>query len=261
MEPQRDRKFAPPQLGLEQFQDTPTDHGLSLDELSESFARLIGKGHDPYQGDPPAVEATRQMPADEVPPAPPPPVAAMPARVDDDPCPVSPRTILESMLFVGHPDNHPISSREVAALMRGVRPQEIDELVVELNQFYEQQGCPYRVVSLSGGYRLDLCDSFQGVREKFYGRVRNARLSQAAIDVLSIVAYHQPITRPQIDHLRDADSRRVLGQLVRRELLCLERPTGPGATAAYRTTSRFLKVFGLGSLDELPQAQDLEELR
>jgi segregation and condensation protein B len=171
-------------------------------------------------------------------------------------CDISPQSILEAMLFVGHPDNEPLTSQKVASYMRGVRPQEIDELIVELNQTYDEEGCPYHIASVGPGYQLALRDEFGALRDKFYGRIKAARLSQAAIDILAIVAYRQPLTREQVDRLRGKPSGAILTQLVRRELLGVERSTEKPRTPRYHTTDRFLELFGLTSLQDLPKSPD-----
>ena len=175
-----------------------------------------------------------------------------------DACPVTPRSILEAVLFVGHPANQPLSSREVARLMRGVRPAEVDQLVRELNAVYAEDGSPYFIESLGSGYRMTLRRQYQALREKFYGRVRQARLSQPALDVLAIVAYRQPVLRAEVDQLRGKPSGAILTQLVRRQLLRIEHRPAPPRAAAYYTTDRFLAVFGLESLDDLPREQDMD---
>ncbi len=171
-------------------------------------------------------------------------------------CEVSPRTILEAMLFVGHPENQPLTSEQVASLMRGVRAQEIDELVVELNRSYDEEGCPYRIESVGAGYQLVLRDEFHSLRDVFYGRVKAAKLSQAAVDVLAIVAYKQPLTREEMDALRGRPSGSLLAQLVRRQLLRVERPHDKPRTPRFWTTDRFLQLFGLESLRDLPSTPD-----
>jgi len=232
----------------------PADQGISLDELGAAFARLIGSGHDPYE-EPAAV-------SDETEPAAGPPSmpdAAHPRGDDaDDPCPITPRSILEAMLFVGDPENRPLSSREVAGLMRGVSPEEIDDLVKELNAAYASQGRPYQILSLAHGYGMGLREEFHTLRDRFYGKVRQARLSQAAVECLAVVAYHQPIPREQVDRLRGKPSGSILAHLVRRQLVQLERTDTRPRQTLYRTTDRFLQVFGLGSLDDLPRGQELD---
>lgn len=255
----RQKKPDQPDLNLGDFREPP-DEGLSLDELSGSLAQLLGQGSDPYasveevSAEPlpaaftePSVEKSSGVTATLSKPAP-----------DDSSCPVSPLSILEAMLFVGHPEDIPLTSKTVASLMRGVRTAEVDELVGELNTAYREEGCPYFVESTGTGYRLSLRVEFNSVRERFYGKIREAKLSQAAIDVMAIVAYQQPIDRQEVDRLRGEESARLLNQLVRRELLAVERTADKPRRNLYTTTERFLTLFGLSSLDELPQTQDFD---
>ena len=101
------------------------------------------------------------------------------------------------------PTTSRLASKQVAALMRGVRPAEIDALVRELNEDYQQREIVLmRSSPKAAGYRLRLRDEFASVRDQFYGKARQARLSQAAIEVLATVAYHAPITADEISRLR-----------------------------------------------------------
>ena len=236
------------EFGLQDFRRPVEGQGLALDEFSEALVRMIDGGHDPYEPPRDAGDGERGEPVAE------------PHAAPDDGCGLTPRSILEAILFVGHPNNEPITSKQVAAVMRGVRPQEVDDLVVELNAIYAAEGCPYRVVSVGPGYRLALQEQLAPLRDKFYGHVREARLSQAAIDILAIVAYRQPLTREEIDALRGRPSGAVLSQLVRRQLLRVERGQDPPHKPRYCTTDRFLSLFGLESLAELPQSQDADRI-
>jgi segregation and condensation protein B len=175
------------------------------------------------------------------------------ASTSYDDCEISPRSIVEAMLFVGRPDGHALSAREMAAAMRDVSPREVESVVQSLNDVYRRDAAPYTIVGEATGYRLTLRDEFVRVRDKFQRRVREARLAPAALEVLSIVAYHQPIARETIDDMRGASSGGVLRSLVRRELVRVERPADRSKEPSYFTTPRFLKLFGLGSLDELPR--------
>lgn len=246
-------------LGLESFQAPPDEIGLSLDELSETFASLI-VGDDPYQPAPTSgpvalddVAAIAEATADESEGE----AADEPfAAAAEESCPISPRSILEAMLFVGHPRNEPLTSSHVSSLMRGVRPEEVDEAVRELNEQYLADGSPYCIESVGPGYRLSIHPEFGSLRERFLGRVREARLSQQAIDVLAVVAYNQPLSREQVDKLRGKPSGSLLAQLVRRDLLKVERATDGTRQLIYATTERFLDLFGLDSLKDLPHSQD-----
>jgi segregation and condensation protein B len=225
----------------------PDDQGLSLDELSRAYEVLLKKGADPYQ-------ENRPQPADL------PPEELPAAEHQADPCPVTPKSILEAMLFVGHPSNEPLASERIAALMRGVTPGEIDDLVRELNSQYQAEGCPYSIVSVDLGYQLALRPEFNPLRDAFYRRIRDARLSQSAIDVLAIVAYQQPIPQAEIDRLRGKPSGTILSQLVRRDLLVLEWPREreKKAKPVFRTTDRFLDLFDLEQLSDLPRRQEID---
>jgi len=172
--------------------------------------------------------------------------------------PVTPQSIVEAMLFVGNRDNAPLTSRQMAELIRDVEPDEVDQHVQQLNRQYALEGRPYKVVSQGAGYRLILRQSYDAVRQRFLGRARHARLSQAAIDVLAIVAYHQPLTAEEVAQYRGRPSKAVLSQLVRRQLLSLERPEDDPRHPRYRTTGRFLNVFEIDDLGDLPQAVDVQ---
>jgi segregation and condensation protein B len=146
--------------------------------------------------------------------------------------------------------------------MRGVRSEEVVAHLHDLAEHYRQQGRPYTIVDGPDGHRLVLSSRFSRVAEKLFGTTeREVRLSRAAIDVLAAVAYRQPISRHEIDQLRGANSGAVLRQLVRRELLRISRSHDNPRDVSYHTTDRFLGVFGLASLDELPQSEDLEAPR
>jgi chromosome segregation and condensation protein ScpB len=95
---------------------------------------------------------------------------------------------------------------------------------------------------------------FAGVREKLFGGPREARLTQSALDVLSLVAYRQPVGKAEIDAARGTESGGVLRQLVRLGLIAaVESAAAPSSEVLYGTTERFLEIFRLRDLDDLPQ--------
>ncbi|HUY36013.1 MAG TPA: SMC-Scp complex subunit ScpB [Pirellulales bacterium] len=248
----------PAGLGLDTFRRQPVEVGLSLDDLSAAFAEMLSAGHDPYASPAPALEAsdTPGSPATDATEGAGP--VNGPAEPPNDAGDVTPRGILEAMLFVGSPDNQPLAVERIAGLMRGVRPAEIDELVRELNEQYAASACPYEIKGEGAGYRMTLREEYARVRDKFHGRVRQARLSPAAVEVLSIVAYNGPQTADDVARLRGTSSGAILSQLVRRQLLALERPEATPRQVRYHTTQRFLDLFGLQSLDDLPRSQEID---
>lgn len=171
---------------------------------------------------------------------------------------VSPTSVIEAALFVGHPENQPLSASILAGLMRGVTADEVDSIVKELNASYEQSDSALRIMSESGGYRMGLAESVDRVRTAFYGRVRDARLNQAAIDVLALIAYQPGVTAATLDIQRGKGSASVAAQLVRRKLVELRRETDSEGRKVQRyfAAARFLKLFGLKSLEDLPQVDD-----
>jgi len=232
------------------------DAGLSLDQLTGAFAQMMaGDGDDPYS-DAPAPAPATDDPAAEL-------AAALQQAADDDQrdaaCEISPLTILEAMLFVGDPENAPITPQWLAGLMRGVRPAEIDDAVRQLNERYLNENRPYEIVSAGEGYRLQLRNEYRGLRDKFFGRDKAVRLSPAAVEVLSVVAYHGSMNADDVTKIRGKPSGALLKQLLRRGLLRLESAEAvPKKKAKFAPTQRFLDLFGLAGLEDLPRMQDVE---
>jgi segregation and condensation protein B len=103
-----------------------------------------------------------------------------------------------------------------------------------------------------------LREEFERIRNRVFGiGPREVKLSQDVLEVLALVAYRQPITPEEIEELGKEKPGPLLRQLLRRELITLERDTENRKRVTYSTSKRFLSLFGLGSLDELPQADEL----
>jgi segregation and condensation protein B len=236
--------------------------GISLDELSQAFAQVMGAAPRARPDDAPAddlPDAGEHAAADDK-ETPDNRTDAVEQAVStlavEDACPISPTSILEAVLFVGNRENEPLSALKAAELMRDVSADEIPALADQLNRRYEADGRAYQIVHEGGGYRLALKKKHAAVRNRFYGRMREARLSQAAIDVLAIAAYQQPISSDRVNQLRGKPSSHILVQLVRRGLLRIERPEKKRRKVEYYTTDRFLKLFKLKSLGDLPRSED-----
>ena len=179
--------------------------------------------------------------------------------LDEERNELSPRTIFEAMLFVGDRDNKPLTPEQAAELMRNVSPDELIEIVHELNGEYARTGSPYHIIREGNGYRMILRPEFESVRSRFYSKTREAKLSQTAIDVLAVVAYKQPITADDVQKYRKSPSNSILQQLVRRGLIDAQKILSEKKSVTlYRTTDRFLKLFQIESLDDLPMAEDID---
>ena len=242
----------PEQMGLSEFYRPEGDEGTSLDELSGAYAELIHAGDDPYSA---STETETSVVSAEAQVIPEPITVAVSAEEEAE---LSPKSILEAMLFVGDPNGQPLIAAQVAKMMRGVSVQEIDDLISDLNCAYQDTGSVYEIRRQDAGYVMALRDQYDGLRERFYGTVRETKLSQVAIDVLAVVAYNQGISRQEIDAMRDQSSGSVLSQLVRRKMLRLERTEEKPRKTIYFTTARFLQVFGLEDIEDLPQALILD---
>jgi segregation and condensation protein B len=164
--------------------------------------------------------------------------------------------IIEALLFVGGP---PLSAVRACETVRGLTPEQFTEAVAVLNREYRRQGRPYRITLREQGHELTLRPAFRAVRERMFGTTRAARLSQPALDTLALVAYRQPVTRPEVDNLRGADSLSLLRQLVRLGLISVQRG-GDSNEMHYGTTTRFLTLYNLRGLDDLPRTQDLQRM-
>ncbi len=144
-------------------------------------------------------------------------------------------------------------------MMRGVRSAEIEQLVAELNEIYAADGHVMRIVASGEGYRMQLGEQFSHIADRFYGRVREIKLTQAAIDCLAIVAYRPGITREEIDLQRGQPCSAIINQLVRRQLVEVKREGAKkNRVTRYYPTQRMLKLAGMESLEELPLAEDFE---
>jgi segregation and condensation protein B len=165
--------------------------------------------------------------------------------------------IIEALLFVGGP---PLTAIRASEAVRGLTPEQLRQTIDTLNQAYRQQCRPYRVVPREQGFELALLPRYRGVFDRLYGSAREARLSPAALDVLALVTYRQPVTRLEVESLRGIDSGGPLRQLVRLGLIAVQRGEAGQREVVYSTTPRFLKLFGLSSLEDLPRTLDLQKL-
>lgn len=164
------------------------------------------------------------------------------------------RRVLEAILFVA---TDPVPLTVLAQITEESRDRvhaELDALSLDLAS--AGRGVVLREVA--GGWRLYSHPEAAAHVERFVMAVQQPRLTQAALEVLAIVAYKQPITRQQIAAIRGVDSDGVVGTLEQRGLVCeVGRDPGPGQAVLYGTTTRFLERLGLGGLEDLPPIADL----
>ncbi|MFT4560210.1 MAG: SMC-Scp complex subunit ScpB [Planctomycetales bacterium] len=175
-----------------------------------------------------------------------------------DPTPqrVTARQVIEAAIFVG---GDPLTAKKLCYMLKGDYDLDAVERAIEdLNLQYVDEGRPYEIRLGEGGYRMVLREEFERIRNRVFGiGPREVKLSQDVLEALALVAYRQPITPEEIEELGKEKPGPLLRQLLRRELISLERDAENRKRVTYSTTKRFLSLFGLGSLDELPQADEL----
>ena len=162
--------------------------------------------------------------------------------------------VLEALIFAAE---QPLQPRELAKLAQA-EPRLVRTLLTELVADYRLRG--FRLEEIGGGYAFRTSPAFAPfVREQV--AKRPVKMSRAQLETLAIVAYRQPVTRPEIDDIRGVDSGGALKSLLERELIrILGKKEEPGRPMLYGTTATFLSFFGLKALGELPTLREFTEL-
>ncbi|MGA9117764.1 MAG: SMC-Scp complex subunit ScpB [Bacteroidota bacterium] len=178
----------------------------------------------------------------------------------------SEKEVVEALLFA---TDEPLSLRQISEIMspervenvRPVSPETILGVIEELNREYGQAGRAFRIVKIAGGYQFATQPQFgvwlgRMVREK-----SKRKLSSSALESLAVIAYKQPVTKPEIEAIRGVNADYVLRSLMERNLVTVVgRAASPGRPLLYGTTRDFLKHFGLNDLSELPKPREINEL-
>jgi segregation and condensation protein B len=168
-----------------------------------------------------------------------------------------PAQVIEALLFVG---GQPLTAKTICGLLRGDFDADfVERAIEEINLRYSRQNRPYQIRPGEGGYRIVLRGEYEPLRNRVYGfGPKQVRLSQETLEILALVAYRQPIGRKKIEEIAKRSAGSALRQLAERGLIFLERPDGtPANEAQCHTSPRFLQLFGIARLDDLPQIEDL----
>lgn len=152
----------------------------------------------------------------------------------------------------------PLNSRKLAqfaGLEDGTRAR---TLIQRLNQEYDQAGRAFRVEEVAGGYQLLTRRKFSGWLRRLAHVPGEARLSPPALETLAVIAYRQPVLRADIEAIRGVNCGEILRQLMERDLVRISgRSEELGRPFLYATTRRFLHLFGLHSMEDLPRAETI----
>ena len=168
------------------------------------------------------------------------------------------KSALETMMFMW---GEPLEVKDAAEVLEAEKA-EVRELFRELQAEYEQEGRGIRIREAGDAFGFVTLADNDMFLQKLCTPVRVRRLSQAALEVLAIIAYRQPVTRSEIDSIRGIKSERVIDGLIDKGLIEVTgRSEGVGRPLIYATTREFLKKFGFASLKDLPEVPEYEELR
>jgi segregation and condensation protein B len=159
------------------------------------------------------------------------------------------REIIEALIFSS---SGAAALKDIMRILPGMSPEEIARCVEELNGIYEASNRSFRIHRAGSGYLF-------ATRPEYAPSIRQlvspVKLTGAALEVLAVVAYKGPCSKQTIDGIRGVDSTSSIKQLIRHQLIDVK----PGKPMLYTTSERFLEVFGLTSLSELPDIAQFEE--
>lgn len=161
--------------------------------------------------------------------------------------------ILESILFVA---SAPVPARDIHQVLGEFNEDEIRQMAQELNGRFEHHGI--FVTEIAEGFQLRTKSEYADWVKKFHKLNHSTKLSQAALESLSIIAYRQPITRQEVEDIRGVDCSGVVKNLLDKGLIkSLGRKKVPGKPVTFGTTKKFLEYFGLVKLTDMPTLKDL----
>ena len=158
---------------------------------------------------------------------------------------------LEALLFSTH---HPLTAGRLAELLELESTKPIRRAIKDLNEQYITTDRSFRIEQVAGGYQMLTMPEFGDVLKSLHQKEIDAKLTKAALESLAIIAYKQPILRADIEAIRGVACGETIRSLMEKHLVKIAgRAEEPGRPILYGTTKRFLELFGLNSLKELPQ--------
>lgn len=164
------------------------------------------------------------------------------------------KAVIEAFLFSS---DRPLSPGQIKCALDGLGTDEIRRSIEELRAEYGQANRGIRIVEIAGGFQMITAPAFASFLRKLYKQRREEKLSQAALETLAIIAYKQPVTRLEIESLRNVNVDGIIRSFLEKGFIRISgRKKAPGRPRVYGTTRQFLEHFGLRSLDELPKIEE-----
>ncbi|MCX5697305.1 MAG: SMC-Scp complex subunit ScpB [Candidatus Omnitrophica bacterium] len=169
------------------------------------------------------------------------------------------KAVIEALLFVSEA---PLTLEQIKNVLSGaLETSRIRDLLQELNNAYKDQNRGLRIIEVAGGFRLITPPELSPFLKKLYKQKRVERLSRPALETLAIIAYKQPVTRLEIESLRNVNIDGLVCTLSEKGFIRVAGvKKSPGRPKVYGTTKMFLEYFGLKSLEELPKMEDFAKL-
>jgi len=167
-------------------------------------------------------------------------------------------SIIESLIFVSR---EPLTFEKIKSILNEIPDKEIETVISELIRTYSSQDKGIKITKTGGGYLFITKTENDKWIKRLLNLEKKNKLSPAALETLSTVAYHQPITQAEISTLRGVDSTHALKTLLKKRLLKITgRKKGPGRPLIYRTSNKFLIYFGIDSIKDLPSNEEIEKI-
>jgi len=174
-------------------------------------------------------------------------------------------SIIEALIFSS---DDSLKSAEIINAIKGIDGEDIEitandiENVVELlNKKYSEGNNSYKIVKLANGYIYATLEEYAKYVGYLSSEKTKRRLSPAALETLSIIAYKQPITKPELETIRGVNSDHIISSLLEKNLITIKgRSESIGRPLLYTTTDDFLKYFGLNTLSDLPKPREIEDI-
>ena len=164
------------------------------------------------------------------------------------------KAVIESLLFAC---DRPLTLEQIKNVLDNLETNEIRKILDELRQEYESANRGIRIVEVAGGFQLITPPAFATFLKRLYKQKKAERLSKPALETLAIIAYKQPVTKLEIESLRNVNIDAVMSNLLDKDLIrVVGRKKALGRPRVYGTTRQFLEYFGLKSLEELPKIEN-----
>ncbi len=168
------------------------------------------------------------------------------------------KSVIEALLFASE---KPVGIDQMRSVLDNMEPGEIRKAIEELKSEYTQSNRGISIVEIAGGFQMIASPNFVSFLKKLYKDRHLERLSKPALETLAIIAYKQPVTRLEIELLRNVNVDGVMKSLLDKNLIRISgRKKLPGRPYVFGTTKQFLEYFGLKSLEELPKMEDFSSL-